>query len=60
VVDLDRQVRPQAGRAGHPPLRERGRRLAVHHEFAKLGRSPATDPYLHRLPADAEGIGERA
>ena len=32
----------------------------VTHVFAQLGRSPATDPGLHRLPADAERVGERA
>jgi len=59
VVDLDRQVRPEAGRAGHAPVRERRRRLAVGHVLAQFGPSPATDTCLHGLPADAEGLRER-
>ena len=59
VVDLDRHVRAEPGRAGHPPLRERRRRLAGHPGITQAGQGPA-DPGLHRLPADAERLGQRA
>ena len=54
----------QAGRTGHPALRERRRRLAGHRGVAERVTEPgprqAADPGLHRLPADAERLGEQA
>jgi hypothetical protein len=60
MVDLDRQVRAEAGRAGHPPVRKRRRGFAVRHVLAQRRGGPAADPGLHRLPADAQGVRERA
>ena len=59
VVDLDRQVRAEPGRTGHPPVRERRRRFAAH-VLPQLGGHPAADARLHRLLADAQGLGQRA
>ena len=57
VVDLDRQVRPQAGRAGHPPLRERRRRLAVHHVLAERSCGHGARPEPGGGPGPAPPAG---